>query len=68
MALGVRLIKKFENEKRSSTIYRGERAIEIDYNNTIDDIFKKVEFAIEQHHSFKIKIHSAIVYFRTLRL
>ena len=27
--------------------------LEIDYNNdSIDDIFKKVEFAIEQHHSF----------------
>ena len=28
-------------------------AFEIDYNNdSIDDILKKVEFAIEQHHSF----------------
>ena len=27
--------------------------LEIDYNNdSLDDILKKVEFAIEQHHSF----------------
>ena len=27
--------------------------LDIDYNNdSIDDILKKVEFAIEQHHSF----------------
>jgi hypothetical protein len=27
--------------------------LDIDYNNdSVDDILKKVEFAIEQHHSF----------------
>ena len=30
-----------------------KKPLDIDYNNdSIDDILKKVEFAIEQHHSF----------------